>query len=66
MQLQSGDAVAVVEAGSCSSYSTPSLNLHMAEPPYVEGVALKSKKKLKKNKTRSIVNQLYFNIVNQL
>ena len=44
-RLGSGVAVAVVQAGSCSSDSTSAWEL-----PYAAGVALKSKKKKKKKK----------------
>ena len=43
-RLGSGVAVAVVQAGSCSSNSTPSLEL-----PYATGVALKNRKQNKRN-----------------
>ena len=45
-RLGSSVAVAVAQAGSCSSKSTPSLG-----PPYTEGTSLKSKKTKTKNKT---------------
>ena len=44
-RLGSSVAVALVEASSCSSNSTPSL----WEPPYAEGAALKRPKKKKKS-----------------
>ena len=47
MWLGSGIAVAVVQSGSCSSDSTPSLGT-----PYATGEALKSKKKKEKKKKR--------------
>ena len=46
-QLGSGVALAVVQAGSCSSDQTPGL-----EPPYAVSAALKKDKKTKKKKKK--------------
>ena len=57
MQLRSGVAVAVVQAGSCSSIQPLAW-----EPPYAVGTALKSKKrkekKKKERKRRSLLKVL--------
>ena len=55
MRLGSGIVVAVVQAGSCSSYSTPSLGTSHATD-----VAIKKKKKKKRKKNFFFTTQVVF------